>query len=79
MSIEQAVIEKLRVLSPDKQQEVLDFVEFLEARMQHSRDSQAERTLNQAELTLYPLRGTVLHYEDPFEPAVSLGDWEALR
>lgn len=32
MSIEQAVIEKLRVLPPDKQQEVLDFVEFLEGR-----------------------------------------------
>ncbi len=30
MSIEQAVVEKLRVLSPDKQQEVLDFIEFLE-------------------------------------------------
>jgi hypothetical protein len=30
MSIEQAVVEKLRVLSLDKQQEVLDFVEFLE-------------------------------------------------
>ncbi len=29
MSIEQAVLEKLRVLPPEKQQEVLDFVEFL--------------------------------------------------
>lgn len=32
MSIEQIVIEKLRVLSPEKQQEVLDFVEFLEGK-----------------------------------------------
>lgn len=32
MSIEQAVVEKFRVLSPDKQQEVLDFVEFLESK-----------------------------------------------
>ncbi|MCY7275223.1 MAG: DUF2281 domain-containing protein [Phormidesmis sp. CAN_BIN44] len=32
MSIEQAVVEKLRVLSLDKQQEVLDFVEFLESK-----------------------------------------------
>jgi hypothetical protein len=30
MSIEQAVVEKLRVLPPDKQQAVLDFVESLE-------------------------------------------------
>jgi hypothetical protein len=29
MTIEQAVVEKLRVLPVEKQQEVLDFVEFL--------------------------------------------------
>lgn len=29
MNIEQSVLEKLRILPPDKQQEVLDFVEFL--------------------------------------------------
>jgi hypothetical protein len=27
---------------------------------------------------LYPLRGTVLFYEDPFEPAVPVEDWKAL-
>ena len=26
-----------------------------------------------------PLRGTLLKYEDPFEPAVPLEDWEALK
>ena len=30
MNVEQAVLEKLRLLSPDKQQEVLDFAEFLQ-------------------------------------------------
>lgn len=30
MSIGQAVIEKLRTLPPDKQQQVLDFAEFLQ-------------------------------------------------
>ncbi len=30
MTIEQAVLEKLQTLPPDKQQEVLDFVEFLQ-------------------------------------------------
>lgn len=30
MSIEEAVLEKLRVLPPHRQQEVLDFAEFLE-------------------------------------------------
>ena len=34
MSIERAVVEKLRVLPLDKQQEVLDFVEFLENKVQ---------------------------------------------
>jgi len=32
MSIEQQVLEKLRDLPPDKQQEVLDFLEFLKQR-----------------------------------------------
>ncbi len=32
MSVEQVVVEKLKALSPDRQQEVLDFVEFLESR-----------------------------------------------
>jgi uncharacterized protein DUF2281 len=30
--IEQSVLQKLRALPPEKQQEVLDFVEFLESR-----------------------------------------------
>ena len=33
MSIEQAVLEKLRMLPTNKQQEVLDFVEFLQGRL----------------------------------------------
>lgn len=32
MTIEEAVVEKLRALPPERQQEVLDFVEFLEQR-----------------------------------------------
>ena len=27
----------------------------------------------------YPLRGTVLRYDDPFEPLVQTDDWEALQ
>jgi predicted adenine nucleotide alpha hydrolase (AANH) superfamily ATPase len=34
MSIEENIIEKVRILPPDKQQEALDFVEFLLAKMQ---------------------------------------------
>lgn len=27
----------------------------------------------------YPLRGKVIHYDDAFEPATSLEDWEFLQ
>ncbi|MEL7070318.1 MAG: hypothetical protein AAGN15_16900 [Cyanobacteria bacterium J06581_3] len=27
----------------------------------------------------YPLQGTVIRYEDPFEPAVSPAEWDALQ
>jgi hypothetical protein len=33
----------------------------------------------QPEQNLYPLRGKVLYYENPFEPAVPAEDWEVLR
>ena len=34
MNIEQTVVEKLKTLPPEKQQEVLDFVEFLQSKTQ---------------------------------------------
>jgi hypothetical protein len=41
--------------------------------------SQAEKVDPQPFPNLYPLRGTVLFYEDPFEPAVPVEDWEVMR
>jgi hypothetical protein len=38
-----------------------------------------EKAEDRPEPKLYPLRGTVLFYEDPFEPAVPVEDWEVLR
>jgi hypothetical protein len=35
--------------------------------------------IDEAEANSYPLRGTVLHYEDPFEPAVPIEDWDVLQ
>ncbi len=32
MTVEETVLEKVKVLSPNRKQEVLDFVEFLESR-----------------------------------------------
>ena len=42
MSIEQAILENLRVLPPEKQQEVLDFVEFIKTK---SRPKVARRSI----------------------------------
>jgi hypothetical protein len=39
----------------------------------------AEKAMEQPEPNLYPLRDTVLFYEDPFEPAVPVEDWEPYR
>jgi hypothetical protein len=42
--------------------------------------SQEEKAVvEQPELNPYPLRGKVLYYEDPFEPAVPAEDWEVLK
>jgi hypothetical protein len=41
--------------------------------------AEAEKVEDQPELNLYPLRGTVLFYEDPFEPVVPVEDWEVLK
>jgi hypothetical protein len=38
-----------------------------------------EKAEDQPEPNLYPLRGTVLFYEDPFESAIPVEDWEVLR
>lgn len=45
MSIEQFVLEKLKTLPSDKQQEVLDFVESLQARLSLPETQQAEELM----------------------------------
>jgi len=34
---------------------------------------------SQSSQSNYPLQGTVLRYDDPFEPAVPTEDWEVLK
>jgi hypothetical protein len=41
MSIEQSILEKVRALPSDKQQEVLDFVEFLQQKANVKRPSRS--------------------------------------
>ena len=43
MTIEQAVLEKIRVLPIDRQQEVLDFAEFLESKQEIRRNARQFR------------------------------------
>ena len=70
MTIEQAIVEKLRALPVEKQQEVLDFVEFLV--IVCSREREWERSGR------YPLRGKPIRYVDPFE-SVAEDNWDVLR
>lgn len=48
MLIEEAVLEKLRRLPPEKQQEALDFVEFLEYKQELSLETVAARIRERA-------------------------------
>ncbi|MFN6568052.1 DUF2281 domain-containing protein [Dendronalium sp. ChiSLP03b] len=52
MSIEEIIMDKVRVLPPDKQQEALDFVEFLLAKMQKQGLSAQEKNLGVSALAL---------------------------
>ncbi len=52
MSIEEIIINKVRILPPEKQQEALDFVEFLLAKIQKQELSAQERKLGVSALTL---------------------------
>ncbi len=38
-----------------------------------------ERNLSKTASISHPLRGTVIRYDDPFEPATSVEDWEVLQ
>ncbi|MFN6562562.1 MAG: hypothetical protein RMY28_022590 [Nostoc sp. ChiSLP01] len=38
-----------------------------------------ERFPEASESNPYPLRGTVIRYDDPFEPPVPIEDWEVLQ
>ena len=38
-----------------------------------------ERNLSKTASVAHPLRGTVISYDDPFEPATSFEDWEVLQ
>ncbi|GAB1541671.1 hypothetical protein NUACC21_43430 [Scytonema sp. NUACC21] len=74
MSTEQLLLEKWRALSPDKQQEVMDFVDFLEFKS-------TATTQHQAELQSKPNLGERLRKirEEIVSSGVPLLDWEGVE
>ncbi|GAB4546772.1 MAG: hypothetical protein Tsb0014_41380 [Pleurocapsa sp.] len=38
-----------------------------------------ERNLSETSSVTHPLKGTVIRYDAPFEPATSVEDWEVLQ
>ena len=56
---------QLSQLPPEIRQQVADFIEFLLQKYQP-----APSKLDVKDTEAYPLRGSVLRYEDPFGPAV---------
>jgi hypothetical protein len=88
MTLKELLIQELDNVSDPLIVEVLDFLRFLktkriqdspalvEARASLSQLSQPEPTL----LRSYPLQGKQPYrYDDPFDPAVPLEDWEVLQ
>ncbi|WP_069791015.1 DUF2281 domain-containing protein (plasmid) [Cyanobacterium sp. IPPAS B-1200] len=79
MNTEQILINKWRLLPPEKQEEVIDFVSFLEQNYIHNKSSEKTRNLEleNSKLNSPSLEGTLIYYEDPYEP-VAVEDWEAM-
>lgn len=69
-AVEVIILERLRSVS-ERESPSISFRES---------SSQPEKAVfDESEPNPYLLRGTVLHYEAPFEPAVPIEDWEALQ
>ncbi|AFZ48187.1 hypothetical protein Cyast_2238 [Cyanobacterium stanieri PCC 7202] len=72
MNIEEILIHKWRLLPPEKQAEVIDFISFLEQKY-----SEEQKQLGKKSNLLNSLEGTLTYYEDPYKP-VAINDWEAM-
>ncbi len=79
MNTEQILINKWRLLPPEKQQEVIDFVAFLEQNYSQKKTREEIPNLESenSQITTNSLEGKLIYYEDPCEP-VALEDWEAM-
>ncbi len=66
----QSVRQQIQLLTPTEQLRLLQEIAAL--LLQEHSLPQPNTTPN------FPLAGTVLHYDDPFSPAVSPDDWDAV-
>ncbi|MBV9868338.1 MAG: hypothetical protein JO316_23535 [Abitibacteriaceae bacterium] len=53
--------------------------QLLDERSHLQPPTQSEPVTTEPEPNENPLKGSVLHYDDPFEPAVPIEDWEVLQ
>lgn len=79
MNPEQILINKWRLLPPEKQQEVIDFIAFLEQNYSHKKITAEIQNLEleNSQITTHSLEGKLIYYEDPYEPLV-LEDWKVV-
>ena len=79
MNTEQILINKWRLLPPEKQQEVIDFVAFLEQNYTEKNKTGETQNLElkNSQSTANSLVGQLIYYEKPYEP-VGVEDWEAM-
>lgn len=84
-AVKEALIQIFDQLSSERKVEVLELALFMQARESQTSFAKSAggddifSALRPAPSSFsHPLRGSVLHYDDPFEP-VATSDWEVLQ
>jgi len=70
--IESEILEKLQETL------IVERIQIIEAILRSVKNDMRKASEQQILPGQYPLRGKVIHYDDPYEPAVAAEDWEAL-
>ena len=71
MPIQDQIINEINHIPPDKLSELYDLIHYFRIGLLHERQQVSQGNP-------YPLRNTVVQYQEPFEP-VALSDWDALK
>lgn len=84
LKVKESLIQVFDELSAERKVEVLEFALFMRAREIHQpfyMNADMDDLISQLQpapsQSSYPLQGSVLYYDDPFEP-VAAEDWEVL-